>query len=66
MRNPSIAQWDQPSVRIAIILLCCGGLSVLLTILFFFLGVKLAKQANLQKKYDNMDVYSNPNSYLKQ
>jgi hypothetical protein len=37
-RNPSVAQWDKPSTTVAIILLSCGGLSVLLTILFCFLA----------------------------
>jgi len=66
LRNPSIAQWDQPSTRTAIILLSCGGLSVFLTIVFLFLTVYLFKQEIRQARYDNMNVYSYPNSYVKQ
>jgi hypothetical protein len=60
------AQWEKPSTVTAIILLCCGGLSVLLFILFVFLTVKLFKQEILQSRHDNMYVNPYPNPDMKQ
>ncbi|CAF3359415.1 unnamed protein product [Rotaria socialis] len=65
-RRPSVAQWNKPSTVAAIILLCCGGVSVLLTGLFTFLSVKLVKQEILQQAHDNMDSYSSSNIFIKQ
>ncbi|CAF3883886.1 unnamed protein product [Rotaria magnacalcarata] len=65
-RRPSVAQWNKPSTVTAIILLCCGGVSVLLTGLFTFLSVKLVKQEMLQQAHDNMNSYSGSNIFIKQ
>ncbi|UJR19498.1 hypothetical protein I4U23_022627 [Adineta vaga] len=48
-RNPSVAQWEQPSVIAAIALLSAGGASVLITGVFTFLSVKFVKN-EIQKK----------------
>ncbi len=51
-RNPSVAQWDKPSALIQIILLGCGGLSISISIMFFFLTYRLVQQEKLQKQFE--------------
>lgn len=56
-RNPSTAQWDKPSIVVQAILLGCGGLSLLLCILFFFISARLVRQEKLQREQNGF--YSN-------
>ncbi|CAF0773025.1 unnamed protein product [Rotaria sordida] len=65
-RNPSVAQWNKPSTVVAIILLSCGGLSVLLIGIFSFIAIRLIKQEVLQQRQDNIDPYFNPDFAIKQ
>jgi hypothetical protein len=65
-RNPSVAQWDKPSTTVAIILLGCGGLSVLFTAILLFLGIRFIKREKLRKQNDNMNSYPHSSSYIKQ
>lgn len=64
-RNPSIAQWDEPSTRIAVILLCCGGLAVVLTVIFFVFTYILTKQQSRQSSFDNISFQAYPNTITK-
>lgn len=64
-RNPSIAQWDEPSTRIAVILLCCGGLAVLLTVIFSVFTCILTKQQIRQSSFDNISFQAYPSTITK-
>jgi hypothetical protein len=65
-RNPSIAQWEKPSLSTAIILFCFGGLSVLLFVLLLVITIKQIKQEILQRKQDDMGAYLYSNSEIEE
>ena len=64
-RNHSIAQWDEPSIRTAVILLCCGGLAVLLTVMFAVFTCILTKQQIRQSSFDNISFQAYPSTITK-
>ncbi|UJR29008.1 hypothetical protein I4U23_010226 [Adineta vaga] len=57
-RHPTVAQWDKPSSTVAVILLSCGGLCILLSILLFFLAIRLVKQEILQQQQNSVQSYT--------
>jgi hypothetical protein len=58
-RKSYIAQWNEPDARDGIIVLSCGGLALLLTIVFFYLSYRFSMQKRRQIARDNfMSIYT--------
>ncbi len=52
-KKPSEAQWKQPETRTAIILLICGAISIIPTIIFLYIGCRYIKSYMRQGNNDS-------------